>query len=226
MLQPEGDTGNAVALTTRAQAGGVTVEHAVVHPGDVLRDDAQVYLLGGSEDTDVAECARRLRMGGELRRAVDGGAVVFAVGAGFQVLGHRFQDLDGRFHDGIGLLDVVMSSGPMAAGPVVTEPNLDLGLPAMSGYEHHVSTASLGPGSQPLAALEIGMGNGPSGGLNHDGAVTGRVVGTWLHGPVLPRNPELADLLLRWSGIEPLLQDDSLAARVRVTRLAQARARR
>ena len=224
LLQPEGDHGNAVVLAHRARARGVAADLLVVHPGDAVPDDAPLYLLGGSEDVDVPECARRLRDGGELTRAVSAGAAVLGVGAGFEVLARRFEDLDGDAHEGVGLLDVEMTRSSLAAGPMVTEPSLRWGLPALSGYEYHVNDARLGPRASALAALEVGVGNGPGGEGNHDGAVSGRVVGTWLHGPVLPRNPALADLLLGLVGVEPTPLDDRLADRVRAARIHEARA--
>ncbi len=238
LMQPEGDHGNAVVLAHRARARGVAVDLLVVHPGDAVPDDASLYLLGGSEDVDVPECARRLRDGGELTRAVSAGAAVLGVGAGFEVLAARFDDLDGRAHEGVGLLDVEMTRSSWAAGSVVTEPNPTWGLPALSGYEYHVNDALLGPQASALAALEVGVGNGPGADGHHDGAVSGRVVGTWLHGPVLPRNPALADLLLGLVGVDvtPLQSgrhsgllsglDDRLADRVRAARIHEARAAR
>ena len=119
--------------------------------------------------------------------------------SGFQVLGERFALPDGSPHDGLGLLDVrTVRSRTFIEGPVVTRPNHDLGLPPLSGYESHFGLTELGPASTPLATLEVGRGNtGAEPAL--DGAVSGRVLGTYLHGPVLARNPELADLLLAWS---------------------------
>ncbi|MFZ0322774.1 MAG: glutamine amidotransferase [Actinomycetes bacterium] len=224
LLQPEGDHGNVVILTDRAHRRGVDVDVLIVHPGDDLPDDAQLYLIGGSTDSDLTECARRLRSGGELTRAVAAGAAVLGVGAGYQVLSQRFDDPDGLPHDGVGLLDVEMSHAPWAKGPVVTAPSPALGLPQLSGYEYHCSGASLGPDVLPLAALEIGVGNGERAGANHDGAVSGRVIGTWLHGPLLPRNPEVADLLLRWVGVDVTPLDDSAAHEARTIRIREARA--
>ncbi|MFM7069507.1 MAG: hypothetical protein ACKOYM_08625, partial [Actinomycetes bacterium] len=83
-----------------------------------------------------------------------------------------------------------------AEGPVVTKPNRHLGLPAMSGYESHSGRLLLGPGAVELSQLEIGVGNGGVASTVIDGACQGSVVGTWMHGPLLARNVDLADLLL------------------------------
>ncbi len=173
-------------------------------------------------------CARLLASDGALRRLVTNGTVVLGVGAGFEVLGSTFVDVAGRVREGAGLLDVEMSTAELASGPVVTAPVVGLGLPALSGYEHHVGRATLGPAATPLADLEIGVGNSGSDQLRHDGAVQGRVVGTWLHGPLLPRNPALTDLLLGWAAGDrrlgpPPAGEDALAGAVREARIAQAR---
>ena len=226
LLQPEGDRGNVVALVHRARRRGLPAEAVVVHPGDAV-PDADVYCLGGSEDADAARCAQLLRSDDRWRRLVGDGAVVLGVGAGFAVLGRTFVDVDGRTREGAGVLDVVVTAAGLAAGPALTRPNPDLGLPALSGYEFHYGRAVLGPAASPLADLEVGVGNGGAGAAR-EGAVEGRVVGSWLHGPVLPRNPALADLLLGWAaGDRPLgpppADEDALAAVVRERRSAQAR---
>lgn len=227
LLQPEGDHGNVVALAHRARRRGLAVDVLVVHPGDDL-PPADVYCLGGSEDEDAGECARLLASEGRLARAVDQGAVVLGVGAGFAVLARTFVDVAGRQRPGAGLLDAQLTAADLVSGPMVTRPSPGLGLPVLSGYEYHRGRATLGPAAVPLAALEVGVGNGAPGRSAGDGAVQGRVVGTWLHGPVLPRNPALADLLLGWVVGEhrlgpPPADDDALAASVRERRVAEAR---
>jgi CobQ-like glutamine amidotransferase family enzyme len=107
---------------------------------------------------------------------------------------------------------------------VVTLPNPALGLPALSGYESHRGRVDLGPGVETLAELEIGTGNGATPAA--DGAVAtvgqGHVLGSWLHGPVLPRNPELADLVLGWA-LAP--ETEALVAVERLARLGAAESR-
>jgi CobQ-like glutamine amidotransferase family enzyme len=163
-----------------------------------------------------------------LRQLVDDGTVVLGVGAGFAALATTFADGSGRVRDGAGVLDVEVSTSALASGPVVTVAGGALGLPQLSGYEHHAGRAVLGPKATPLADLEIGVGNGDVGRPARDGAVQGRVVGTWLHGPVLPRNPALTDRLLGWAAGDralgpPPQTEDALAAAVRAARIAEAR---
>jgi CobQ-like glutamine amidotransferase family enzyme len=131
---------------------------------------------------------------------VSAGAVVLAVCAGFQIAGRTFPDADGDTRDGLGLLDVVTVKNPgkRLVGEVVCEPESDsLGsvvLAPLTGFENHSGLTRLGPRVGALGRVRSGVGNGD--GLGTEGAVSGRVVGTYLHGPVLARNPTLADALL------------------------------
>ncbi|HVQ87887.1 MAG TPA: glutamine amidotransferase [Actinomycetes bacterium] len=226
LFQPEGDHGNAVTLQHRAVRRGVDASLIVVHPGDDV-PEADIYVLGGSADLDLATCAARIRTSGVLTKAVDNGSAVFGAGAGFCVLANSFVDVQGRKQLGAGVLDVVIESGGQASGTVVTLPSTTLPLPAMSGYEFHTGRAIRAAGVQPLATLEMGEGDGPSGAAT-DGAVSDHVVGTWLHGPALVRNRELADVLLAWALPDlPLdaLPDDELSEAVRAKRIAEARSK-
>jgi lipid II isoglutaminyl synthase (glutamine-hydrolysing) len=228
---PQADDGNVLVLAHRARARGIAAEVRTVRCGEEL-PPADVYVTGGLEDEDQADLAFWLGSGDMLHTAVVAGAAVLAVNSGFQVLGARFALPDGVLHEGLGLLDVSTSRGEgFIEGPVVTCPNARLGLPALSGYESHFGRTTLGPGAAPLAELEVGRGNaaaspaagspgGAGAGPAVDGAVCGRVMGTYLHGPVLARNPELADLLLSWATglqLEPLprsFAEDSREARI------------
>jgi lipid II isoglutaminyl synthase (glutamine-hydrolysing) len=220
---PQGDDGNVLVLAHRARARGIQVETRTVHCGDDL-PPADIYVTGGLEDEDQGELARWLASSAEFRRAVEAGAAVLSVNSGYQVLGERFALPDGSLRDGLGLLDVRTHRGDTwIDGPVVTRPNDDLGLPALSGYESHYGVTELGSGAAPLALLEIGHGNA-GGEQPAEGAVAGRIVGTYLHGPVLARNPELADLLLGLvlgRTLEPLAA--SFAEASRQARIDQAR---
>jgi lipid II isoglutaminyl synthase (glutamine-hydrolysing) len=220
LLQPEGDRGNAVVLAHRARCFGVEATATVVHPGDPL-PAADIVCLGGSEDADLAVAADRLGSSDLAGRVADG-AVVFGVGAGYALLGRGLVAPDGARHQGLGLLDVTMNdSGDLVSGPVLTLPATELGLGSVSGYEYHRQVATRGPDAEPWLPLEVGRGDDGFAGSRRQS-----VVGCWMHGPVLPRNPDLADLLLRWAGVavDPAgCPEDAIAADVRTRRAAEAR---
>ncbi len=168
-------------------------------------------------------------------RAVDGGAVVFAVCAGYQVIGRSFPGPDGRPHPGAALLDVVTvkGSGRRAVGELAAQP-LRPGsagsapdpvvLETLTGFENHSAVTRLGAGVRPLARVLSGVGNGS--GDRSEGARSGRVLGTYAHGPALARNPSLADLLLAWAtGTVPAPLEDVEERALRAERLAAVGAR-
>jgi CobQ-like glutamine amidotransferase family enzyme len=217
----QGDEGNARVLRYRAALRGLLAVVVTSH-GDMRLPAADIYLLGGLPSPDQSALLDSIRRGGALAGAVADGAAILAVNAGLEVLGESFADVDGEIRPGLGLLDIRTTRGPIAEGPVITSPNAEIGLPPMSGYECHTGRIERGPGVAPLAGLELGVGNGDDPAV--DGVVDGRVIGTYLHGPVLARNPELADLLLRWAlGSELPAAEYGYAAVVRAQRIAEDR---
>jgi CobQ-like glutamine amidotransferase family enzyme len=228
LLYPEllgtyGDGGNATVLAQRLRWRNIPAEVVDVHAGEPIPRSCQIYVMGGGEDAPQALAARELRSGSVLEDAVGGGAAVLAVCAGLQVLGNRFAGEDGKVHDGLGLLDCEThrDDGPRRVGEVVVTPDPGLGLGDLTGYENHGGVTTLGPGAQPLGRVVVGKGN--DGGDGTEGVVSGRVVGTYLHGPVLARNPALADHLLE-SVLGPLAAlDDTEVDALRKERLHAAR---
>ncbi|HXV33395.1 MAG TPA: hypothetical protein VD769_05240, partial [Gaiellaceae bacterium] len=192
---PQGDGGNLRMLEHRARARGVEAETLPAPIGDPL-PEGDLYLLQGAEDEDQPAVARRLREEGTLTRAAAAGKAVVGIGAGYEILGRSFEAAESGTVEGLGLLDVETTLGEHVDNRVVTRPSPRFGLPALVGYEWHRGRTALGPKAVPLAEVEIGVCNG--GDPPTDGAVQGHVLGTYLHGPLLPRNPELADLLLGW----------------------------
>ncbi len=225
LLGTYGDSGNAVILAQRLRWRGIDAEVLTVRSGEPVPGSCQIYVVGGGEDLPQAQAARQLGAGqdsGPLRRAVDSGAVVLAVCAGVQILGRSFVGPDGRQAVGLGLLDCTTRRGSRsrAVGEMVVDPVGALGLPALTGYENHGGVTTLGPGASPLGRVRYGRGNDDGSGT--DGVWSGRVLGTYLHGPVLARNPALADRLLSWAvgNLEPL--DDSECEELRRDRFAAA----
>ena len=156
--------------------------------------------------------------------------MVLAVCAGFQIVGTSFPGAGGEAHEGVGLLDVetVKPTGPRAVGEVLVDLDPEaLGpLPTLTGFENHGGATARGDGVAALGQVVAGVGNGVGDGT--EGAVCGRVVGTYLHGPVLARNPALADVLLSWAlgdvALSPL--DDAEPEALRAERLATVGSKR
>jgi CobQ-like glutamine amidotransferase family enzyme len=221
LLGTYGDSGNAVILAQRLRWRGFDADVVVVHSGDPVPERCELYVVGGGEDLPQALAARQLGSG-SLARAVEAGAAVLAVCAGLQILGRRFVGPDGVPAEGLGLLDCASQRDdrPRAVGEIVVDPASELGLPALTGYENHASVTTVGPGSAPLGRVRVGIGNGDGSGT--DGVRSGRIVGTYLHGPVLARNPALADLLLGWAVGELAPLDDQESIELREERLAAA----
>jgi CobQ-like glutamine amidotransferase family enzyme len=196
LLGTYGDWGNAVVLAKRLAWRGIPVETIAVTDGAVPPSDADLYVLGGGEDGPQTLALEEIRAWKGLDGAVDRGAVVFGVCAGLQLLGEVFPGRDGAPVGGLGVLDLRTIRGTeRAIGEVVAEVDPDLGVGRLTGFENHLGVTEVGPGATPLATVVAGGGNGAAG---VEGARAGRVVGTYLHGPVLARNPALADLLLGW----------------------------
>lgn len=225
LLGTYGDGGNALVLERRAAWRRLPVTRVDVTALDAIPDDGEVYVIGGGEDGPQARAARLLTDSGALHRAVERGAAVLAVCAGFQILGHGFAGPDGTSVPGLGLLDVTTarSRGPRIVGEVLVDADASLGLGRLTGYENHAGVTSLGPGATPLGRV-LTAPTDPPAPPRHEGAFQGRIIGTYLHGPVLARNPALADRLLAWAlGVEPgelAPLDDAVIDRLRTARTA------
>ena len=250
LLSTYGDRGNLLVLERRARLRGMPVEVLLVDSGQPVPPDGDIYLMGGGEDLPQVLAARRLRADGGLAAAVRRGAVLFAVCAGYQVIGRLFPDTDGRPRPGVGLLDVTTEKGTTrrAVGEILTDASGSLNLlgtplrpptsaptgksrtrrvgrtspELLTGFENHSGVSRVGEGAIPLGRVLAGVGNG--GGSDSDGAICGRVIGTYMHGPVLARNPALADAILSMvsgESLEPL--DDEEEDALRADRLAALR---
>jgi lipid II isoglutaminyl synthase (glutamine-hydrolysing) len=211
LLGTYGDGGNASILAQRLRWRGHDAEVLTVGPSDPVPASCDFYVIGGGEDLPQELAATKLKAGRPVHRAVDSGSVVLAVCAGLQILGESFVGPDSKACAGLGLLDcaTVRSASPRAIGEVIVQPSdewADQGMPTITGFENHGAVTDLGPGARPSGRVRVGVGNRDG---TTEGAITGRVWGTYLHGPVLARNPQLADLLLSWV-VGPLLPVDDL----------------
>ncbi len=194
LLGTYGDAGNVQALRHQARLRGIDVDVVEVAAGEPIPASGDLYVLGGGEDTAQTAAARAIREDGSLHTAVDNGAAVLAVCAGYQLLGEYFPDGQGQPAPGLDLIDIRTDRLPTrAVGELAADP-VSLDLPRLSGYENHGGATHRGPDVAPLARVLAGVGNGDG----TEGAVSGHIVGTYLHGPGLARNPRLADTLLGW----------------------------
>jgi CobQ-like glutamine amidotransferase family enzyme len=194
------DRGNLTVLERRCAWRGIGFELAGVGLGEPLDPDAHdLFYIGGGQDRDQALCARDLATvkRDALHAAAARDAVVLAVCGGYQLLGHGYAMGDERL-PGVGLvdLDTVRSDGPRLIGNVAIEvelPGLD-GPRTLAGFENHAGRTHLGERERPLGRVLRGHGN--NGADPHEGVRRGHVVGTYLHGPLLPKNTWFADWLI------------------------------
>ncbi|HWB66561.1 MAG TPA: DJ-1/PfpI family protein, partial [Mycobacteriales bacterium] len=220
VLGTYGDGGNARVLEQRLRWRRVAAETVEVGIDQAVPADVDLYVLGGGEDSAQTLAVSRLA-DGTLRRAAGAGKPILAVCAGFQILGETFLDGAGAVHPGLGIVDCRTDRlpGSRAVGELLGETPLP-GVGRVTGYENHGGRTVLGPDARPFAQVLAGVGNGDAG---VDGAVQGSVVATYLHGPVLARNPALADYLLSHVAgpLAPL--DDAEELELRRERLAALR---
>lgn len=223
------DRGNLLVLERRCAWRGIGFELSASGLGEPLDGAAHdLFYIGGGQDRDQRLCAEDLiehkRAG--LQHAAERDAVVLGVCGGYQLLGHAYS-LGGETIEGVGLLDVqtMREEGPRLIGNVAIEVSLDRdGQPrVLAGFENHGGRTQLGAGQPPLGRVLKGYGNDGRSGA--EGARSGNTIGTYLHGPLLPKNVWFADwLIARGLGIEPealTALDDSLE---RETHLSARRA--
>jgi CobQ-like glutamine amidotransferase family enzyme len=197
LLNIYADRGNLLLLERRCEWRGIGFELAGVGLGDPLDADAHdLFYIGGGQDRDQALCARDMvdTKRDALHAAAARGAVVFAVCGGYQLLGHGYA-IDGERLPGVGLVDLetVREEGPRLIGNVAIE--LADGQ-VLAGFENHGGRTRLGPAAKPLGRVLRGHGNdGRSGYEGVRGGPHDTVVGTYLHGPLLPKNAHFADWL-------------------------------
>jgi CobQ-like glutamine amidotransferase family enzyme len=197
------DRGNLLLLQHRCTWRGLGFELAAASLGDGLDPEAHdLFYIGGGQDRDQALCARDLveTKRDALHAAAARGAAILAVCGGYQLLGHSyvlgFEELPG-----VGLVDLrtVREEGPRLIGNVAIEVELPPaggrgGRAVLAGFENHGGRTYLGAGAQPLGRVLAGHGN--TGASGYEGVRAGKVVGTYLHGPLLPKNAWFADWLI------------------------------
>ena len=236
LLSVAGDRGNLFALMQRCAWRGIQYTVAEADAGD-LPDFTQsdLILIHGGQDREMTEVARDLGdKAGPLKDAIESDVAVLAVCAGYQLLGHYYAPTDGQELPGLGVLDLASVGGPERfIGHAVVDCDLGDGQRRqLTGFENHSGRTYLGTGVDPLGRVAAGGGNNGEDGS--EGARYRQVYATYLHGPVLPKNPWFTDLLIgkalahRYPGVGPLapLQDaeetQAHAAALRLAGLAKS----
>jgi lipid II isoglutaminyl synthase (glutamine-hydrolysing) len=195
------DRGNIAVFQRRLEWRGLRLEVQGIRPGETIDPSAyDLIYLGGGQDRDQAVVAHDLAGGkGEaIISAVEDGVALLAVCGGYQLAGHGYTGVDGSRMPGIGLFDAdTVAGSTRLIGDVLINATLDGQTREVAGFENHAGRTELGAGATPLGAVLAGHGNsGVSGG---EGCTRLRAIGTYLHGPLLPRNPWLADHILGWA---------------------------
>ena len=230
------DRGNIAVLSRRAALRGHELDVTSLGMDDaIVPGEHDLYYVGGGQDREQLLVADNLAAKAEpLKEAVlGGGAALLAVCGGYQLLGRGYRGLHGEQMPGVGLLPVDTAAGERRMiGNVLLECEFEPDVrQTLAGFENHAGRTRLDPGAEPLGRVVAGYGNdGESG---YEGARVGRAIGTYLHGPLLPRNPWLADWLLaqalahRSGGDPPELAPlaDELEARAHAVSAERARAR-
>lgn len=228
-----GDRGNILTLLRRAEWRGFEARVVELGRGRVDEmEDVDIFFFGGGQDREQALVYEDLIEFKQppLERAVAQGAAVLAVCGGYQLLGHYYKTADGERFPGIGMIDVRTEAGKKRfIGDVVVDSEVPgLSPSTLVGFENHSGRTFLGPGARPLGKVRLGSGN--NGSDRTEGTIHGNVIGTYLHGSLLPKNPHLADYLVLKAltrrgvaDLSPLDDSVELAAHERILQRAAQR---
>jgi len=224
-----GDRGNVIALSQRARWRGIEAEVRAYSVGEWADPDwPDVWFFGGGQDQgqDIVGADLAGKNGAGLRRSVEGGAAIFSVCGGYQLLGHEYVPEVGPAIPGVGILDVTTRAGKKRFVGNLLADSTD---GQLIGFENHSGRTFLGTSAKALGTVVVGNGN--NGEDKTEGAIQGKVIGCYLHGSCLPKNPWIADQLLIWAlarrhgdvRLDPLDDRDELAAREQAIGVARAR---
>ena len=192
-----GDWGNVLALKKRIEWRGIDVEVIEYHPGDDfsgVAQTAEILVGGGGQDSGQTEVYRDLlEIGDEITRLANDGMPMLMICGMYQLFGRSFTTVDGTEMQGIGLLDITTAGGETRMiGNIVTHSEQ---FGDIIGYENHSGQTMLGADMAPLGTVVLGAGNNERDG--HEGVLYRNVIGTYLHGSLLPKNPQVADFLIK-----------------------------
>jgi CobQ-like glutamine amidotransferase family enzyme len=228
------DRGNIAVLARRAAWRGHELDVRTVSVGQAVEPgEHDLLYIGGGQDREQELVADDLvAKGAGVRTAVEGGAALLAVCGGYQLLGRSYRDFHGADLPGIGLFPIETVAGyTRMIGDVLLECELEPGAArTLAGFENHAGRTKLDPGAEPLGRVVAGFGNDGESGF--EGCRVGRAIGTYLHGPLLPRNPWFADWVLAQAlahrlGEPPVFEPlaDELEQQAHLVSAARARSR-
>lgn len=193
LLGTYGDQGNVATLSWRLSQRGIENQIVQASARNQIPTDGDFYFLGGGEDDAQVAAVELLRRDNALEIALNSGAHLFAVCAGFQLLGNSFPASGDRTIEGLGLLPIITEpASPRSVGELLLDSTVGIG--QLTGFENHAGQTKFLEKLQPLGTVRRGIGNHVS--EESDGAVTANIIATYMHGPALVRNPKLADYLL------------------------------
>ena len=221
-----GDWGNTLTLKRRLEWHGYHVELLDYNPGDVLPEGIDLIVGGGGQDSGQDKIqADLLKIGPTLKKLATSGVPMLMICGMYQLFGRFFKTRDGRVIEGIGLFDLETHGGnERMIGNIVTKSDL---FGKIVGYENHSGITTLGPNVTPLGRVYRGAGN--NGKDATEGAIYNNVIGTYLHGSLLPKNPLIADWLIekavdrKYDEFIPTVIEDRFAQEAR--RIAASRPR-
>ena len=221
-----GDTGNVLAVTRRIEWYGYTPILHSYNPGDAFPEEIDIVLGGGGQDSGQDKIQEDLRrIAPRLRDLTESDTPMLMICGLYQLFGHFFETKDGTRIDGIGILDVeTFGREERLIGNIITHSE-EFG--DIVGYENHSGQTYLGPKATPLAQVQLGAGNNSED--SYEGARHRNVIGSYLHGALLPKNPLITDFLIRNAAINRYGElaampiDDRLAERARAQAMKRPR---
>lgn len=202
MMNIYADRGNIAVIRQRLAWRDMNLEITEVGLGDSIQaGQHDLYYLGGGQDRDQNMVATDLAdksKSDAIRADAEAGAAQLYVCGGIQLAGHGYTTVDGQNLPGVGVLDLTTEAGDSRLiGDLVIDATVEGATRRVVGYENHAGRTRLGPSAVPLGRVVSGHGNDGESGF--EGAIYNHVIGTYLHGPLLPKNPWLADMLLGWA---------------------------
>ncbi len=188
-----GDHGNVLALTRRCEWRGIDTKVYSYEPGDEIPDDIDIIFGGGGQDSGQSKIEDDLRkIAPELKKMIEDGTPALVICGVYQLFGKYFHTHEDKMIDGIDVIDLYTEAGPTRLIGNITIESPEFG--EIVGYENHSGLTYIGDSSAAFGRVVVGAGNNGSDGT--EGMRYKNCIGTYLHGPILPKNPKVADWLI------------------------------